>query len=168
MQRASGQVHEIQYTCRRRTWAHPFAVCVYTLLYIHAFLYMYIFLRTLHDAAHSRELRTWSDNFCPAATVTFRTIIRSTRRLRNLFVMLDEAICCFRVRDRSFGQSDPRGFRSCHSERLFVSILCDRRLDHCWIHWLHLPRLSCIVLCLFYATLRSLTFSFCNIYISHF
>lgn len=33
--------------------------------------------------------------FCFAATVTLRSITRPTRRPRNLFVMLDEAICCF-------------------------------------------------------------------------
>lgn len=132
VQRASGRVHEIQYTCRWRIHpcpiaSHVYYVSVYTLFYI----YTYTFLRTPHDAVHSRGIATWSDNFlsrCDSNT--------PTRRLRNLFVMLDEAICCYRAAlGAALSDKVNREIFACvtmrSASRTNSCRICDQRRDHC-------------------------------------
>lgn len=137
VQRASGLVYGIQYTCRRHVST---SACIRTHFSIHFYVYCMMQYRV---AKLPLEVMI----FC--LSCRDRVILRSGGRHtsgRNLFVTLDVAICCFRVESWPFG---PRGFRPRHDEKRFFHRFVSRNWDRSCIHRFNLHGLSCFALDLF-------------------
>lgn len=111
VQRASGRVYEIRYTCSGEAPSpaprHITCVlrhCIYAFLYT---VYFYVH-RMMQCTVVLLLLEVII--FCPVAAVT-------PRHAGSATCLLDEAICCFRVGGCSFGQSGPGDFPLCHEKR---------------------------------------------------